>query len=192
MLGAPMIGALEGTIFRKKSNSLILMVGGVGYRVWVTGKTLHTIQQGQHLTLFIHTHVREDVLDLFGFATEEELALFELLIGVSGVGPKTALLVLEKGALEIQHAVLNANVSFFTGIPRLGTKNAQKIIIELKNKIGGKELDLTGAPQQQELISALQRLGFEKKEIAQKISDIDSSLSLEDQVRQALKQVGKK
>ncbi len=187
-----MIGALQGTIFHKGLDHIILMTGGVGYRVAVPLPLLTKLQQSEELSVWIYNHIREDVFDLYGFASLPELKLFELIIGVSGIGPKTALLIMSKGVSEIEQAISRADVSFFTGIPRLGTKNAQKIIIELKNKIGGRDLDLTTATQdQQEVVKALQTLGFEKREIVDKLGSLESGLAIEDQIRKMLKLLGK-
>src|SRR3989344_3221599 len=122
-----MIGALEGSIIHKKNNSFIVMVAGVGYVVSVTAKLFEKIHLTDTVRLYVYTHVREDSLDLFGFETTAELSVFELLLSVSGVGPKTALGILDRGANELLQAVTESNVDFFKGIARVGTKNAQKI-----------------------------------------------------------------
>ena len=160
-----MIGALNGTVHTIKKNPVLFFAGDVGYAVSITDTLAKKLIPGKKTFLYIHTHVREDALDLFGFSSEEELALFELLLTVSGVGPKTALLVLNGGEEAIKHAVQTGNVDFFTSIPRLGKKNAQKIIIELKNKLGSiGELDLRDdhSEETEEMVDALVSMGFEK------------------------------
>ncbi len=188
-----MIGALQGTVFHTGLDHVILMVSGVGYKISVPFPLLSKAKQGDELTVWIYDHIRQDAFDLYGFETQQELRLFELVISVSGIGPKTALGIMGKGAIAVEQAIHRADVAFFTGIPRLGSKNAQKLIIELKNKIGGKELDLTaGSEEQQEVIKALQTLGFERREIMKQLTTLDVKLPIEEQIKQTLKLLGKK
>src|SRR3989344_9038291 len=128
-----MISLLKGQLHHKNSDSLTILVGGVGYLVAVTPSTLAKISLEETLELNIYTHVREDALDLYGFTNAEELKMFKSLIGVSGIGPKTALLVIDRGVEQVKLAIIKADENFFTLVPRLGKKNAQKIIIELKS-----------------------------------------------------------
>jgi len=190
-----MIGALKGTVFSKSINSIILFTGGVGYTVFVTNGFLEQTHTDTDVFLFIHSHIRDDAFDLFGFSTTQELHLFELLLTVSGVGPKTALSVLDKGASNIQQAVQSSDVDFFTTIPRLGKKNAQKIIIELKSKLGSvAELDLSdiGSGETKELLDALLSMGFIKSEALGSIKTLSSeATTLEQKIRACLKQLRK-
>lgn len=186
-----MIGALKGTVFSSIASPLIIMVGGVGYRVYVADKVISVSPAGKDLTLFTHTHVRDDALELYGFLSQEELTLFELLLTVPGVGPRTGLAIVDWGAQAIRKAVASADVTFFTTIPRVGTKNAQKIIIELKNKLGSvAELDLGREirGETKDVLEALTGMGFGKSEVLEVIKRLDPNLSsVEDKIRQALK-----
>lgn len=186
-----MIGQLNGIISNTNRNPLIIDVGGVGYLVHVTQKFLDSIESQKKYTLHIHTHVREDSFDLYGFAQESELSLFELLLTVSGIGPKTALLVIDRGTAAAERAVRVGDVDFFTTIPRLGKKNAQKIIIELKNKLGGMaDLNLNGETKQ--MMEALLSMGFRRHEITEVLGKIDGDgNTLEQKMRQALKLLGR-
>lgn len=189
-----MIGLLTGTITHKHRNPLIVDVGGVGYLVHVTEKFLAAVETGKRYTLSIHSHVREESFDLYGFKDESELALFELLLTVSGIGPKTALLVIDRGAEATGRAVKQGDVDFFTTIPRLGKKNAQKIIIELKNKLGAThDLDLNGESdgETKQMMEALLSMGFKRHEITQTLDKIDTAGKLEHKMRQALKLLGR-
>jgi len=189
-----MIGALIGTASTITKNPIIFFAGDVGYAVSITDALAKTITPNTKTFLFIHTHVREDAFDLFGFSTQEELSLFELLLTVSGVGPKTALLVMNAGGDAIKHAVQTSDVDFFTRIPRLGRKNAQKIIIELKNKLGSiGELDLRDESQEtDEMLDALVSMGFAKKEVLAIIKKIPSSaITVEQKLKSALTFLGK-
>ncbi len=190
-----MIGYLNGSIIIRDDPYIILDVNGVGYKIHATSDILSSIgEPGLSVKIFTYTHVREDALELYGFSKYADLKLFEALINVSGVGPKTAIGIFAIGSTEqIMNAITTADVSFFTGVPRLGTKNAQKIIIELKNKVGGGELDLTNASSasRNEVSSALKTFGFTSTEINEAIRNIDGAKSVEEQIKLALKYLGK-
>ena len=168
-----MIGYLEGKAIAR-GDELLMMVGGVGYLVTVGQKVLRKAN-GEDFSLHIYTHVKEDRLELYGFQTAEELEIFKLVIAVSGVGPKTAINIIDGGATQLIEAVQQAQLSFFTAIPRVGKKLAQKIIIELKGKLGSlKELNLaTLSPKEQDIMDALLGLGFDENMIQDAISQID-------------------
>lgn len=191
-----MIGALTGTVFYKKANSLVLMVQGVGYTVSVPEKLFLKTKTGDKLDVHIYTHVRQDTLELYGFIQADERELFELLLSVSGIGPKTALSIMNRGVADIRQAVAKADVGFFTAIPRLGTKNAQKVIIELKSKLGNLvELDLTGETigETLEIMNALTAFGFSQVEARAVVGQLPTNaLTLEQKVKAALKLLGKK
>lgn len=190
-----MIGALSGEVIHKKANSLILMVNGVGYKIFVPQNLLHQIKVTNKGLFYIYTHVREDALNLFGFKEEDELELFEFLLSVPGIGPKTAMLVIDRGAENIKQAISKADVTFFTSIPRLGRKNSQKIIIELKNKLGSLvDLDLQGSSsgETNEVIGGLKQIGFTQKEIAEVLKKLPAhAITVEQKIREALKLLGK-
>lgn len=156
-------------------NYLTVLVNGVGYKVFVDSKIINRAQKQKKIDLFIHTYVKEDRIDLYGFLTEADLQIFELVLSVSGVGPKTALQLVAAGRQQLVNSIQNAELIFFTRIPRVGKKMAQKIIIELRNKIGAiKELDLKPkSAQELQLIEALNSLGFDEADINQIVSDLD-------------------
>lgn len=185
-----MIGFLKGTVHTKYADSILLLTGGVGYQVFLGPAALTGLNVSSSLELYIYSHIREDVFDLYGFKTSEELQTFKLLTSVSGIGSKTALLVIDQGAPRIQKAILNADVDFFTSIPRLGRKNAQKIIIELKTKVGSlTDLDLSSIESaSSELSEALLSMGYTKQELAKTLSKIPTeAVTLEQKVRAALR-----
>ncbi len=192
-----MIGTLKGVIEYREDPFLIIDVNGVGYKVLVPNSVLSKISgTGDSIKLFTHTHVREDLLELYGFTDPADLKVFSLLIGVSGVGCRTALGIFSVGSrYEIVKAISTGDVSFFTSVPRLGKKNGQKIIIELKNKLGaGGDIDLsdTGSAEQDELLNALQAFGFSAREASLAIRELDGKgNTLEEKVRLALKYLGK-
>ncbi len=190
-----MIGALRGTIQAIKKNPIVFFVGDVGYAVSIPDTLAKTLQPEKKTLLFVHTHVRDDAIELFGFSSQEDLSLFELLLTVSGVGPKIALLVMNAGNDAIKHAVAIGDVDFFTAIPRLGKKNAQKIIIELKTKLGSiEDLNLRDdqSGETDEIIEALVSMGFVKKEVLAIIKKIPSSdVTVEQKLKSALKMLGR-
>ena len=190
-----MIGYLSGTVLIRDDPNIIIDVNGVGYKIHAASDVLSGVSElGSTVKLFTYTHVREAALELYGFSKYSDLKLFESLIEVSGVGPRTAIAIFANGSGdEITKAIADSDVSFFSGVPRLGTKNAQKIIIELKNKVEGGELDLAGISNgsRRELASALKTFGFTTKEINEAVRNIDRSVSVEEQIKMALKYLGK-
>jgi holliday junction DNA helicase RuvA len=189
-----MIALLTGTPLIS-ADSLIVVVHDVGYAVSVSNKTLQLASTKEVLTLHIHTHVREETLELFGFSTAQDKQLFLLLLTVSGVGPRTALAISDRGAQGITTAVQEADLKFFSTVPRVGKKLAQKIIIELTSKLGTlRELDLQPLNTfESELASALTALGFAEQEIGEIVRDENiSGLSIEVALQYILKKVGKK
>lgn len=191
-----MIASLSGIVELRDDPYLIISVNGVGYRVLASSGVLKTINGvGEKVRVFTYTHVREDVLELYGFPSQNDLKLFELLLSVSGIGPKTAISVFAVGSSDgIQSAIVTGNVEFFTTVPRLGRKNAQKIIIELKNKLGSTvELDLSEKElkENKDVIAALRTFGFSSKEAADAVKDLEKGLSTEEKIRKALKNLGK-
>lgn len=184
-----MIGLLKGKVIRKETGKIIVEVNGVGYEVNVNARLNNKLVLDEQVVLDIYTHVREEVLALYGFADQEEKQLFEKLISVSGIGPKMAMTVMESGSKsEIVEAIRNGNVSFFTAVPGIGTKGAQRLIVDLKSKLGGDEkLDLADYPNQADALKGLVALGLTKAEAFESLKKIDGRLSAEEQIRLALR-----
>jgi holliday junction DNA helicase RuvA len=168
-----MIASLRGRIAEKHPNRLIVDVGGVGYDVAVPLSTYYKLgEPGTDVALRVHTHVREDVLALFGFSTALELQIFERLIGISGIGPKLALAVLSGiDVVDLVRAVQVGDVGRLTAIPGIGKKTAERIGLELKDKLpkgmaGEAAQGLEGAGPaaelRQDLLSALLNLGYHR------------------------------
>lgn len=191
-----MIAYLSGIIKYKGANYLTILTGGVGYKVSLPYDLLAKFKLNDPISTYIYTHVKDDAIDLYGFPAPEEMAFFELLISVSGVGPKTALAIFSRGKLpDIKEAIVKGDVEFFTSVPRLGRKNAQKIIIELRSKLGSLEnLDLTQeSSESKEIVEALKSFGFEKgeaKDALKFIKDVEGDVSKK--IRAALKYLGRK
>jgi Holliday junction DNA helicase RuvA len=190
------IGTLKGKIEYREDPVLIIDVNGVGYRVLVSSGVLSKINgTGESIKLYTHTHVREDLLELYGFIEPQDLKLFKYLISVSGIGCKTALAIYSVGGRkEIIQAIVENDVAFFTSVPRLGKKNSQKIIIELKNKLGGVgDIDLSqDGSETQEVISALKNFGFTPLEARAALKALKGAgETVGEKVRLALKYLGK-
>ncbi len=165
-----MIGHLRGTVLEKHPNEVVIEAAGVGYEVQIPISTYTTLPgAGAAVALRIHTHVREDALMLFGFATAEEKSVFEKLISVSGIGPKLGITVLSGlPTADLISAIRTGDVARLVRIPGVGKKTAERIVLELKDKLTGIEVagavpaQQTGAaftPLEQDVLSALQNLG---------------------------------
>ncbi len=181
-----MIGYLEGEIKYASKGRIILFANGIGFTVFIPQSLVFL--EKDFAKLFIHTHLREDNLSLFGFSTATDLDLFELLISVSGVGPKIGLAIFTAtDAPNIIKAIKTSNLSFFNSISGVGKKTAQKIILDLKSKVGKGEINMKNLEGSSELIDSLASLGFQKQEILPIIVEIDSSQPLPAQIKSALK-----
>ncbi len=167
-----MIGQVRGRLLRKEPQEAIVDVGGVGYRVAIPLSTFYRIgEPGGEVTLLTHTHVREDVLALFGFLTAAEQALFERLIAISGVGPKLALSILSGiEAPDLVAALRSSDVVRLTRIPGVGKKTAERLVLELKDKMQGlaateeAESPAPASSAKEDLVSALVHLGYSRPE----------------------------
>lgn len=190
-----MIAYLEGQALVKKDH-LIVLTGGVGYLVFVGSKILSSITtSGENIALYIYSHIKEDRFELYGFQSEEDLEIFKMLIAISGVGPKTALALANAGTNQLIEAVQQAQTSFFTSVPRVGKKLAQKIIIDLKSKLGSlKELNLgTLSPKAQDVMDALLGLGFEENAVQTILSQLDlENMDLQVAIKTVIKMSSKK
>lgn len=188
-----MISSLRGKIARIFGNYIEVEVGGIGYLVFVGKKSFN---EGQEVKIFTYMAVSENDISLYGFEKYEDLDLFKMLITVSGVGSKTAASILaEKQSIEIIKAIGDANVDFFKKIKGIGLKTAQRIIVDLKSKIGGLgELDLRdNLPLlEDDLVLSLQQLGFERKEIENVTAKLPKDLvKLEEKLEWCLLNLGR-
>src|SRR6185369_15938313 len=164
-----MIGSIRGKILLKTDKFVIVETCGVGYKVSVSPEILGLNRKvGEEISLFIHTHVREDALDLYGFLEYSELEFFEMLISVSGVGPRSALAILGLTSIDtLRHAIGTGDTSYLTKISGIGKKTAEKIVIELRDKVADKmKGEKSGGSLQGELdaLEALKSLGYSQIE----------------------------
>lgn len=189
-----MIALIQGLVEEKKEKYLVIMTSsGVGYKVGVSPDTVSKISVGQNIKLHIYSHIREDAFDLYGFENKAELGLFELLISVSGIGPKTGLTVMSSGSVsDIATAISKGDTDFFTATPGIGTKGAQRIIIDLRNKVGSVgdlDLSLDRAAENKQILEALRGFGFKESEAREAIKSLpkDNNLTIEKKIKLALK-----
>jgi Holliday junction DNA helicase RuvA len=192
------IGYLKGKIISAKPTQIILDVNGVGYLVNISISTFEKISDQNEISLFIHTHVREDALSLYGFYTEVEKEMFELLISISGIGPKVALSILSGISVdELQNAIQTENVSRLVSVPGVGRKTAERVVLELKSKVGFIETAVTKGFDytiKQEAVLALSTLGYNQKvaeKIVRELLNENPKLSLEDLIRKSLSELNK-
>ncbi len=200
-----MIYSLSGTIRTKQPNFVVLEVSGVGFGVKTTLNTTSKLgREGEQGFLYTHLNVREDALELYGFAQQSELECFLMLISISGVGPKAALTILsDRSPEEFALLVASEDVKALSKSSGIGPKTAQRIVLELKDKIGatqaaaqvqegGEAIPLqNGSKNAVEAVSALVVLGFTQSEAAGVIRKLDASLPVEEMIRIGLKQLSK-
>jgi Holliday junction DNA helicase RuvA len=194
-----MIAFLRGRVADKQPNRVIVDVQGVGYDVHVPLSTFYEVgDEGAEVALRIHTHVREDALQLFGFLTDLERQLFERLIGISGIGPKLAIAVLSgMDPRELLAAVQRGDVARLTGIPGIGKKTAERIVLELRDRLAQLAAPAAAGVAEAagpdrlrtDLLSALQNLGYHRP-LAEKAIEkavTDTGATFEDALRSALR-----
>lgn len=188
-----MIGRLRGVIVDRGLDAIVLEVGGVGYLVAVTPRTLSDLPGvGEEVVLHTHLHVREDQLALFGFGTTSDKELFGMLLGVSGVGPKVAMAILATMTYEqLSVVVASDDVPALTAVPGIGKRSAQKLLLELKPKMDvlGDVSTVTGAIG--EVREALEGLGYGADEIRGTLADMPSDLPIEELLKRSLQRLGK-
>ncbi|MBO5651985.1 MAG: Holliday junction branch migration protein RuvA [Selenomonas sp.] len=199
-----MIGFLRGQVAALKTDYCLLDVNGVGYRVFVAGSTRNKLRLKEEAQLFTYMNVYQDGITLYGFASEEEYDIFQLLIGVSGIGPKVALGILSAITVEsLCKAIQNKQTTVLTKLPGIGKKSAERLILELKDKVAFAAADdaaeiLTldmegpvGDDMMSEAQAALVALGYSQAEIAPVIKKATKCKTTEEVIKFALKQLNK-
>ncbi len=192
-----MISSLHGKVESVGGDGAVINVGGVGFQVYMPTSTLSTLGGiGKEVQLYTHLHLREDNAALYGFASADELNLFQTLISVSGLGPKLALATLSAMNVEqLSMAIATGSTDLLTAIPGIGKKVANRIVLELKEKIGAGWIT-TAAPEfaqeNTDVLAALTALGYSVGEASQAVAGLptDSDMSLEERIKQALQSLG--
>lgn len=191
-----MIAYLAGKIKFNSDNFVVIENNGIGYKVFAPTEVCLKAKSGNEIELYIHQHVREDALQLFGFRSYDELKLFEQLISVSGIGPKTAMAVFAEAKIQdIVSAIVNADASILKRVSGIGAKTAERIILELKNKVAA-SIGLAKVKTKEELgadsdaIEALVSLGYSTNQAREALKTVDPSIAdVTERVRAALKEI---
>lgn len=186
-----MIGHLKGTILYQDLKSVVLDVSGVGYKIYTNTASLES-KKNKTVEFWTYLAVRENALDLYGFGKKDELEFFELLISVSGIGPKGAMGILTLATLpNLRHAISTGDTSHLTKVSGIGKKNAEKIVLELKDKLQGLSPDLSKSMSGDvDALEALVTLGYGEREAREALKKADGD-STEKKVRSALKNLNK-
>lgn len=191
-----MIATLSGLVSEKLIDMVVLDVAGVGYGLFVTNEDHGRLVSGEPTKLYVYEHIREQQHDLFGFLTRESKDFFELLLSVNGVGPKMALNLLSVGsANQVKQAIASGDVKFISQANGVGKRLAERVVVELKNKVGLVAVDLaaTGLLQsddslmKDEAVEALVALGYSPQDAIKALQNIDIKLSTEERLTQALR-----
>lgn len=185
-----MIGYLRGKIIEVVSDAALIDVQGVGYEIHASSNTLGDFQSllGKDIIVWVHTHVREDALQLFGFHSKDEKNLFLSLLKVNGVGPKMALSILSGGRpAQIQEMIEQGNAKALSGLPKVGKKTAEQIILTLKGKLVSIEENIRGRSESHtQITSALLNLGYKSQLVDQFVATLPPDVPLEEGVRKGL------
>lgn len=198
-----MFAYIKGSLEQKSNNYVVIDVGGIGYKIFMATKAIEALGEiGKVVKVHTHYYVREDNISLYGFNTNEELRMFELLLQVSGIGAKSAIAMLsEISPSSFALAVISDDISQLVKIPGIGKKTAARIVLELKDKLKTEEaitkteevkLSITNEEETSEAIAALQVLGYTKREIEKALENVDTkNLQLEEIIKQGLKNLAR-
>ncbi len=189
-----MISQITGTIIHKTDKFIIIEANNIGYKVFATTNLLSITKVDEKNKIWTYLAVRENALDLYGFSEKKELDFFELLITISGVGPKTALNILNVASVDsLRKAISSGETAHLTKVSGLGKKMADKIVLELKGKLGSYEEVNLGLKEEIDALEALKSLGYSHKESREALQEINnsSSLTTSQKVKAALKHLGK-
>ncbi len=190
-----MIGKLKGVLHEILGDEILIETsGGVFYKTYVTPSILQKYTLNDEVELYTYLNVREDELTLFAFESYDAHRIFNMLIGVDGVGPKMAYTIIKYAHLDgIRDAVSKSDVDYFQRIKGVGKKTAQRILVDLSGKLG-EEFDMSALqenPEDEDVVDALTTLGFKRTEALRELSLVDKHLNVEEKIKQVLKNIGK-
>lgn len=186
-----MISYLKGEIIKKGENYIVLNVANIGYKIFVNENFLESLKKQDQVETYTHQHVREDSLDLYGFASEAQLDFFELLISISGIGPKSGLAALAIASVDdLKSTIAQADPSLLVKVSGIGKKTAERVVLELKDKVGylpiadGSQSKIIGSDE----IDALMSLGYSMQQAREVLSQVDKKITDSgERIKQALK-----
>lgn len=186
-----MISHIKGIVLHKTEKYLVLETGGLGYKVFPLPETLGKAVISEEKEFWIHHSIREDAQNLFGFETLDELEFFELIIGISGIGPKTGLNILGVAGLQtLKNAVSTGDTSHLIKVSGVGKKNAEKIVLELKGKFEDEENNIM--KEEVDALEALKSLGYSHKDARDALKEVSvNAKNTSDRIKEALKILGK-
>ncbi len=190
-----MIAHITGTIRDKNERFIIVETNGLGYKVFVAADTIGELSIGQQTSLYTHLAVREDALDLYGFTTEEHQIFFEMLLSISGIGPRSALSILSLATIDVlKKAIATGDTNYLTKVSGIGRKTAEKIVIELRDKLAAhKDDNQTNLRGEHDTLEALKSLGYSQNEARDVLKDIDPTITgTSERLKLALQILGKK
>ena len=192
-----MISYLEGKILDKNEKFFVVDVSGVGYRIFSHSGILEKIpENGQNVKIWTHLYVREDAMDLYGFLNKEELEFFEILISISGIGPRSALGILEVASVSsLKQAIVSEDETFFTKVSGIGRKTAQRLILELKSKLAKTVVLEKGGSfkEMSDAFEALVALGYRQSDVRRVLNELPKDMkSAEAKVKEVLKRLGRR
>jgi len=188
-----MIVKINGIVDEVGLQDITLMTNGLGYRVFMTTDSLVNVTIDDNLSLFTHHVIRENSQDLYGFKNREDLEFFELLLTISGIGPKSALSILNTASsATLKEGITSGDAGYLSKISGISKKNAEKIVLNLKDKIGSIESYSTNNTSESSMaIEALTSLGYSEKDSREAIQKVDKTLTTEKMIKEALKNLGK-
>ena len=188
-----MIAYITGKVKNINEKSIVVLVNGIGYEVFVLARTAENLQKDQDIELSTVHVIKENAQELYGFITDREKAIFNLLVTISGVGPKSALNILNASTPEeITSAVINQDSAILEKVSGIGKKTAARIVLELKNKLAaGISEEVSGKSHDFEVLEALEGLGYHISEVRDVLREVDRELSTEDKIKAVLKSLGK-
>jgi len=192
-----MISYLEGKILDKNEKFFVVDVSGVGYRIFSHSGILEKIpENGQNVKIWTHLYIREDAMDLYGFLNKEELEFFEILISISGIGPRSALGILEVASVSsLKQAIVSEDETFFTKVSGIGRKTAQRLILELKSKLAKTVVLEKGGSFKEmgDAFEALVALGYRQSDVRRVLNELPKDMkSAEAKVKEVLKRLGRR
>lgn len=181
-----MIAYLKGTVLKKIEKGIILDTGNVGYLVHPPAALLESLKETQSVELFIHSNIREDAFDLYGFANYNDLTFFKTLLSVSGIGPKTGLEIMNSDIQKIKLAILNEDHGYIKKVPGIGEKTAKRMILELKSKIEMEDISALGnssnnkfnssSDPHPDAMEALLRLGYQRQQVTKTLRGMPTEI----------------